>query len=140
MNPARVAARGLAVVSVRGATLEGFRLSFDKCALEHPQSAHANVAWDPLARVEGVLYELADEREIEKMDPFERAPINYSRERIVAVAGGERVVAWTYFANPAVRRRGLRPSRDYLAHLLAGRAFLSADYVRALEAIACVDD
>src|SRR5262249_19685926 len=84
--------------------------------------------------------ELADEREIEKMDRFELTPINYSRERIVATAGTERCVAWTYFANPAVRREGLKPSRDYLAHLLAGRPFLSAEYVRVLEQLGCADD
>jgi hypothetical protein len=140
MNPSRVSARGLDVVSARRATLAGFRLVFDKCASDHPRSAHANLAWDPSGLVEGVLYALASEAEIEKMDAFERAPINYSRERVVVTADGDRVVAWAYFANPAVRRAGLRPSRGYLAHLLAGRRYLSLDYVAALEALAYVDE
>jgi len=140
MNPARVAARGLRTVGIRGAALTGYRLVFDKSASDHPRSAHANLLPDPTAAVEGVLYALADSQEIEKMDPFERTPINYRRERVVVDADGERVVAWTYFANPAVRRAGLQPTRDYLAHLLAGRAYLSAAYVARLEAVACVDD
>ena len=140
MDPARVAARGLSAIAMRGAVLSGHRLVFDKHASDHWGSAHANLVPDPIATVEGVLYELADGREIEKMDVFERTPVNYRRERVAVESGGARIVAWTYFANPAVRRDGLRPRRDYLAHLLAGRAFLSGDYVRRLEAIACVDD
>ena len=140
MDPARVAARGLCAIAMRGAVLAGHRLVFDKHASDHLGSAHANLVPDPSATVEGVLYELADAREIEKMDVFERAPVNYRRERVVVDAGGTHVLAWTYFANPAVRREGLKPRRDYLAHLLAGRTFLSGDYVRRLEAIACIDD
>src|SRR5262249_43809868 len=140
MNPARGSAGGLRAIGIRGATLPGHRLVFDKHASDHLGAAHANLVPDPIATVEGVLYELADEREIEKMDVFERAPVNYRRERVVVVASNVRIVAWTYFANPDVRREGLRPKRDYLAHLLAGRAFLSGEYVRRLEAIACVDD
>ena len=140
MDAARVAARGLVVVAARAASLAGCRLVFDKCASDHPGSAHASLAWDPTSRVEGVLYELANEHEIAKMDPFERVPINYSRERVVVVAGDARIVAWTYFANAAVRCAGLEPTRAYLAHLLAGRKFLSPAYVSALECTACADD
>jgi gamma-glutamylcyclotransferase (GGCT)/AIG2-like uncharacterized protein YtfP len=90
--------------------------------------------------VEGVLYALPTESELTKMDVFERTPINYSRDRLtVATPDGSRV-AWTYFANPAVCRPGARPSRAYLAHLLAGRPYLSTDYFRRLERQPCIDD
>ncbi len=46
------------------------------------------------------------------MDPFEAAPVNYSRDVVVVESDGERVAAWTYFANAAVVRHGLRPERQ----------------------------
>ena len=132
MNPARVWERGLRFTAVRGAWLQDRRLVFDKVARLHPHAAHANIVYAPGERVEGVLYWLAGSAEIVKMDPFERAPWNYGRDAVEVRAGEEVIWAWTYFANRAVRRDGLRPPAEYLAHMLAGRAFLSADYFDGL--------
>lgn len=131
MNPARMRRRELAVMSATRASLADFELRFNKVSAAHPAEAHANVARRAGATVEGVLYELAGPDEIEKMDPFEKAGVNYSREAVVVVAGGPRW-AWTYFANPGVIRAGLRPTRWYLDHLLAGAQFLSPSYLRVL--------
>ncbi len=98
----------------------------------HPNAAHANIAYAPGERVEGVLYKLARADEILKMDPFERAPWNYGRDAVQVQAGEDLIWAWTYFANRAVRRDGLSPPAEYLAHLLAGRDYLSADYFERL--------
>lgn len=139
MNPDRVRERGLSFDLVCGARLSGFRLVFDKSAPQHPDSGHANIAWAPGEVVEGVLYRLVDAMQIWHMDPFEQAPINYSREvvRVVTDAGSE--VAWTYIANPARRRAGGKPERAYLAHLLAGRPWLSPAYHARLAAWPVVD-
>ena len=74
--------------------------------------------------VEGVLYELESEEEIVKMDAFENAPINYSREMVHVELTGTTQWAWTYFANRALRAPGLRPPQSYMRHLLAGAAFM----------------
>ncbi|MDP6374589.1 MAG: gamma-glutamylcyclotransferase family protein [Pseudomonadales bacterium] len=140
MNPVRVQERGLAFVSISPARLAGFRLVFDKVSVAHPGRSHANVVFAPGEVVEGVLYGLEDCSEIHKMDRFERAPINYGREVVVVESRGARTPAWTYFANPAVRTPGLRPPRDYLEHLLAGREYLSRDYFEWLSATRCADD
>ena len=132
MNPARVQERGLVVLDLCGARLLGKRLVFDKISRLHPNAAHANIVHAPGSVVEGVLYRLAGTGEILKMDPFERAPWNYGRDVVQVVAGGEAVWAWTYFANEAVRRSGLRPPAAYLAHMLAGKAHLSSGYYRRL--------
>ena len=139
MNPERVAARGLAFDSIRPASLHGLRLVFDKVSRNHPHAAHANVVHAPGESVEGVLYRLASSDEILKMDPFERAPVNYGRDAVEVVSEGERIPAWTYFANRAVRREGFKPPRSYLNHLLAGRRYLSREYYRRLQAFECVD-
>ena len=168
MNPARVRERGLQVAACCGASLEGMRLVFDKVSRQHPNVAHANIVYAPGERVEGVLYRLASAAEILKMDPFERAPWNYGRDVVLvrasrqlscaegvssaaasvatAKAGGGGdcpeglVPAWTYFANQAARREGLKPPAEYLAHLLAGRDYLSADYFAWLRRIEVAGD
>jgi len=140
MNPARVAARGLRFDWVNRAVLNGVRLTFDKQSREHPRGGHANLTFDRVSKSEGVLYRLRDAQEINRMDPFEAAPVNYSRDVVIVDSGGERVAAWTYFANAAVIRAGLRPERSYLDHLLAGRDYLSPQYFAWLSGTACVDD
>lgn len=128
MNPERVRTRGIEFDTIAGARLDGYRLTFDKAAPDHPGSGHANIAWDPQDAVEGVLYRLVDSEQILRMDPFERTPVNYSREVVrVATADGQEV-AWTYIANPARLRPHARPERSYLNHLLAGRPWLSQGY------------
>ena len=154
MNPDRVRERGIKFHMAMGARLPGFALVFDKTSRDLPGAGHANMVPAPGREVEGVLYWLCDTEEIRKMDPYEAAPVNYSREVIQVQAQRQDVHAaapirdlpaenpvvlscWTYFANPAVRVPGLLPPRSYLDHLLAGRAFLSADYVRMLERWPC---
>jgi gamma-glutamylcyclotransferase (GGCT)/AIG2-like uncharacterized protein YtfP len=133
MNPERVRGRGLPFRSARSATLHGYMLTFDKATRTDPGLGHAAIVYAPAARVEGVLYELAHHQAITAMDPFERAPINYTRDVVRVESAVGVLPAWTYFANPAACVTGLRPPRDYLAHLLAGRDYLSDEYYRWLE-------
>ena len=134
MNPARMRERGVEFLEARGARLADMRLVFDKQARHHPGAGHANICRAPGSTVEGVLYRLLDADDIRAMDPFERAPWNYGRDAVLAEADGRPVAAWTYFANLAVRRPGLKPPAEYLQHLLAGRPWLSADYFSRLAA------
>ncbi len=132
MNPLRIRERGLEIVSERGARLPHFRLTFNKMSRDHSGYGHANIEFLRGAHTEGVLYELSAPGEILKMDPYERAPWNYGRDivEVHTVHGVE--WAWTYFANPAVHVTDLAPSADYQAHLLAGEAHLSDDYLEEL--------
>ena len=140
MNPARVTARGLAFTRCLPARVNDLRLVFDKTSRDHPHHAHANLVFARGASTEGVLYELVDADEILKMDRFERVPINYGREAIHVLTAEGTVVAWTYFANPGVRRSGLRPERSYLEHLLAGRPYLTDDYFATLAQTMCAEE
>lgn len=141
MRAQRVADRGLRVVDLCSAWVPNMGLRFNKADRAHPGSGHANIVFAPGERVQGVLYTLVDAHEIKKMDPFEKAPWNYGRDALWVNLGNpgqdstpvlQRRSAWTYFANPAVQRPGLMPSRDYLDHLLAGTEFLSAEYAQQL--------
>lgn len=140
MNPARVRERGLEVVRAEPAVLPGHRLAFDKHSAAHAGAGHASVSVDPAAVVEGVLYWLAGPDEIVKMDRFEYTPVNYSREAAYVRTATGVIATWTYFANPAVLRPGLRPPRSYLEHLLAGEPFLSPGYFARLAAWPCAED
>lgn len=53
-------------------------------------------------------------------------------DSVAEIAYGPRVPAWTYFANQAARRQGLKPPAEYLAHMLAGERYLSKDYFERL--------
>ncbi|NQD91736.1 gamma-glutamylcyclotransferase [Pseudomonas sp. CrR25] len=134
MNPRRMQERGLTVREALPGRLPGFALCFNKRAVDRPGCAYANIRHQRDGVVEGVLYRLAELDEVAKLDPFEGAPIFYSRERLAILAGHGVQPAWVYIANPAFREDGLLPARDYLEHLLAGRAFLSDAYWSALAA------
>ena len=135
MNPARMRSRGLAFSEAMAGRLEGYALCFDKRAHDRPGRSYANIRYQRGGVVEGVLYRLAHEDEIWKMDPFEGTPIFYSRERMPVMTARGVQPAWVYVANPAMREEGLWPSRSYLEHLLAGREFLSPAYWEALAAV-----
>lgn len=140
MNPARMQARGLRVEEALSGHLPGFALCFNKRAHDHPGRAYANIRHQAGGVVEGVLYRLADQHEIFKLDHFEGTPVYYSRERLAVQSERGLITAWVYIANPFWRSEGLAPSRAYLEHLLAGREYLSADYWAALAATVAPDD
>ncbi len=132
MNPARVEERGLLTTDVVGAVLMHYELAFDKTAAHHQGIGHANIRRSQNQSVEGALYTLVDPEQILKMDPFERAPWNYGRDVVPVSVGEQSYWAWTYFANPAFLQTGLKPSAEYLAHLLEGRELLSGPYFKKL--------
>lgn len=154
MNPARMRSRAVGFVHAEGAVLPGYGLVFDKRAGNREDAGHANIRWAPGESVHGVLYWLAEPEHIVRMDVFERAPVNYSREVFLLQATGEAaarpravdaqlaalgtIPAWVYVANRGALRAGLRPEPHYLAHLLAGEAFLPQHYVATLRTIECV--
>jgi gamma-glutamylcyclotransferase (GGCT)/AIG2-like uncharacterized protein YtfP len=137
MDARRMARRGLSVVSARSAYLPDHVLRFNKRASNMPRHAYANVMPEPDSRVEGVLYELADENDIVKMDPFEGAPVRYRRELVSVYALSGRVETWTYKAQPAWLEEGLLPARWYLEHILAGSLWLSPGWRAWLESHPC---
>ena len=128
--------KGVAVVSRRRAVLRGYRLLFNKKSLRErlPSSiGFANINENPDGSVEGVLYELAGDMDLERLDASERYPSHYTRLRIVVEVDGENEECWVYQAQPEMTADGLVPSRNYLNHILAGREFLSAQYLEALD-------
>jgi gamma-glutamylcyclotransferase (GGCT)/AIG2-like uncharacterized protein YtfP len=138
MNPARMQARGLAFVRAEAASLSGYQLVFNKRSHSKPDVAYANIQHRSNARVEGVLYTLESTTAVAAMDRFEGTPVRYSRECVaVNTVSGEKS-AWIYLANPAVIDNTLLPESNYLAHLLAAEAYLTAPYLALLRAQPCI--
>lgn len=129
MNAERMRDRGMQVQAAVTGTLARYKLVFNKKASNKPGFAVANIAVHHNHRVEGIVYRLSDQREIEKMDRFEGVPRGYSRDLFAIQTAGGSVPAWTYVANPAVLVHDALPAQVYIDHLLAGRDYLSEDYL-----------
>ena len=94
---------------------------------------------DPEGVVEGILYEIRDS-DIRKLDRYEGYPNHYDRINItVKLNNGQEVSAVTYVANPDKTCYGLKPSKEYLDHLLAGKDYLSPEYFEKLKATETID-
>lgn len=140
MNNERVIKRQMPFTESLAGQLHNYRLVFNKRSVKYPGAASANVQPHDGGIVEGVLYRLESEQNIEMMDPYEGYPVRYSRYLLpVATANGV-VDAWVYIANPDYIQEGLKPARWYLNHLLAGEAYLSPGYFQQLSETTCLAD
>ena len=141
MNPERMRARGLAFAEAESGHLHRFGLYFNKRASGKDGVGYANIGHCGNARVEGVLYQLVDPREISIMDGFEGCPVRYSREvmRIHRPRFEDEVDAWVYVANPAFIESSLLPERRYLNHLMAGARWHSEAYQVTLRQQSCIE-
>lgn len=128
MDEARVRERGMPFTTRAAGSLKDYELRFNKIAKQIPGAGHANVVQAPGSWVEGVLYELSDGKDIERMDPFEGYPVRYDRRLVTVQTDEGGRTAWVYEANSEFLAEGLRPTADYLAHLLAGQDCLSPAY------------
>ena len=132
MDPDRMKQRGINFSKREHAILEGWKLLFNKIASRNPNEGYANIERGEGSIVEGILYEIQGS-DVEKLDKYEGYPNHYERLNVrVRLDNGKEVEAITYVANPNKVREGLRPSREYLMHLLRGCDLLSIEYCRRL--------
>lgn len=134
-NPKVLARKQVRFRSRRRATLVGYRLKFDKKALRErlPEDVgFANIEQAPGGEVEGVLYDLQD-GDIGGLDDAERCPDHYERLDVSVATESGAVSCFTYKARPDKTAEGLKPSRNYLNHILAANDFLSSSYFEALD-------
>jgi len=144
MNPARLVddrlkPKGVALGRRIGGRLDGWRLTFDKVARTPKGAGAGNIVVAPGNVVHGTLNEMPSAG-LDVLDVWEGAAGGHYERRVVPVVRsdtGEPVEAVTYVA--LLVGQGLRPTRDYLGHLLAGRDLLSADYWETLRAILTLD-
>lgn len=138
MDPDRMIERGVSFSQREHAVLRGWRLTFNKISLKKTNEGYANIEKDDKSVVEGILYEIQDE-DIEKLDGYEGVPSHYKRLNIVVHSKSGATEAITYVANPEKVKQGLKPSKDYLNHLLKGCDLLSEEYCEKLNKWKTVD-
>ncbi len=136
MNPARMKDRGVMFYSRELLVLPGYSLKFHKIAHHGPNTGAANIVPDENCVVEGILYKITWAG-IRNLDKHEGYPTEYDRV-LLKVQGIEKEIL-TYIAHPHRTSEGLKPSRDYLNHLLAAEDILSQDYHDYLRASKTAD-
>jgi cation transport regulator ChaC len=144
MNPARLADQRLKERAVQmgpriGGRLDGWRLAFNKIARSPAGAAAGNVVEAPGEAVHGTLNQMPDAG-LAVLDIWEGvAGGHYKRQTVAVVRAdtGETVEAVTYIALKV--GEGLRPTREYLGHLLAGKDLLPAAYWEKLKETPTLD-
>ena len=144
MNPARLSDQRLKERAVRmgpriGGRLDGWRLAFNKVARSPAGAAAGNIIEAPGDAVHGTLNEMP-EAGLEVLDIWEGvAGGHYERRtmQVVRTDTHETVDAVVYVALKV--GEGLKPTREYLGHPLAGRDLLPADYWERLNATPTLD-
>ena len=144
MNPARLADQRLKERAVQmgpriGGRLDGWRLTFNKIARSPEGAAAGNIVEAPGEVVHGTLNQMPDTG-LAVLDIWEGVAGGHYERRIVPVVRGDTgvpVEAITYVA--LLTGEGLRPTRAYLGHLLAGCDILPADYFRRLSETPTLD-
>lgn len=118
--------------------LDGWRLAFNKQG-RVPGTGAGNIVPAPGEVVHGTL-NLLPAKGFEVLDRYEGVAGGHYERRVLPVLRGDTsatVEAITYVA--LLVADGLRPTRDYLGHLLAGRDLLPADYFRRLSETLTLD-
>lgn len=114
------------------AIVKSHSLKFNKVASRNRKEGYANIVPDEEGVVEGVLYDMLDS-ELSKLDKYEGYPDHYDRVKMwVQLDDGQEVEAFVYVAQPHKVKEGLKPSREYLDHLLTARDIVSESYHRRL--------
>lgn len=119
--------------------LDGWSLAFNKMARSPAGAGAGNIRSVPGGRVYGTLNALPP-KGFEVLDYWEGVADGHYERRLVPVVRtdtGETVEAVTYVA--LLTGDGLRPTREYHGHLLAGRDLLPADYWERLSATPTLD-
>lgn len=119
--------------------LDGWRLAFNKPVRTPPGAGAGNIVAAPGEVVHGTLNFLPA-KGLDVLDHYEGAVGGHYERRTVQVVRGDTgatVDAVTYVAMLVTAE--LRPTRAYLAHLLAGRDLLPEDYCRWLGETPTID-
>ena len=144
MNPVRLIEerlkpKGVEIGERLGGRLDGWQLVFNKRARQPAGSGAGNIVPTTGAVVHGTLNALPDAG-LEVLDHWEGVAGGHYTRRTVPVLRadtGVEIEAITYVA--LLTGEGLRPTREYLGHLLAGRDLLPAAYWERLKATPTID-
>lgn len=130
--------RKINFVSRRFATLENYKLVFNKVSKNNGNLGFANIIESTGEIVEGALYEI-DDYFIKIIDRFEGFPNHYYRKNIQVICDNKITEAITYIANPAMLKNNIKPDKKYLSYILEGKDILSEEYYKKLKLTETLD-
>jgi gamma-glutamylcyclotransferase len=139
MNPERMSERNISFSSRQLAKLFCFRLEFNKVSSRNPNEGYANIVPDKNSIIEGAVYEIPGS-DLSTLDQFEGYPDHYQKIQVtIQLKNFNEVETITYIAHPDKIKVGLKPSKGYIKHLLAGEDILSKEYYRRLKIVETLD-
>ncbi len=144
MNPARLVdgrlqKKGVAIGARIAGRLDGWQLAFNKIARDPPGAGAGNIVVLPGGVVHGTLNEMPDAG-LDVLDIWEGVATGHYERCLLPVTRtdtGATVEAVAYVALKV--GEGLKPTREYLGHFLAGRDLLPVDYWEWLKATSTLD-
>ncbi|AFK85861.1 MULTISPECIES: gamma-glutamylcyclotransferase family protein [Thermoanaerobacterium] len=139
MDKERMEERGVNFSERKHGFIKGWKLVFNKVASENPIKGYANIEKDDNDIVEGVLYQIEKDG-LEILDKKEGVPNHYIKEKLEVWLENEgKVLAYVYIANKDKVKDGLKPSQEYLNHLLKGCDLLSEKYCDKIKNIKTIE-
>jgi gamma-glutamylcyclotransferase (GGCT)/AIG2-like uncharacterized protein YtfP len=118
--------------------LDDWNLIFNKKTVRGRDLGVANIIPKINSIVEGIVYEIISE-DIKKLDRVEAWPIHYKKKYLDIKNSDKIFNCLIYVANPNKLQDNLKPEKNYLKHLLAGKDFLSENYFLKLSNIPTYD-
>jgi gamma-glutamylcyclotransferase len=113
------------------AILFGYKLTFNKMSSLIREGFATIEKGNKFDWVEGALYEI-NNMGIFNLDRYEGYPYHYKRVKIKVKCDCEDMIVTTYIATDGTNGYNLKPSQDYLHHLLKGKDILSEKYFEKL--------
>jgi hypothetical protein len=132
----RLAQQGVAMGARIGGRLDGWELAFNKVRVAQKGSGAGNILVAPGKVVHGTLNAMPDAG-LDVLDVWEGVAGGHYERRTLPVVRADTGETIAYVA--LLVGEGLRPTREYLGHLLAGRDLLPPEYGAWLEATPTLD-
>jgi len=132
MSRKRMVKRGVLWETVERGTLKGYKLTFDKTSGTDGYG-FATLKKSKNDSVEGLLYKCENKSDALILDLYENAPIQYKRVEMQVTTAKGKKNAFLYIATSFYKQKGLKPTGEYLEHLLEGKKYLSKEYFKLLQ-------
>ena len=127
MDQKRMIERGVHFTEMKSAKLYDYELVFNKVS---KQGSVANIIYKKDSVVEGILYSVDS---LELLDKYEGVKSGHYNRILLNIEG---VLANVYICeNPQYIKEGLKPTQEYLNHLLEGKNYMSDEYFQKLKMI-----
>ena len=118
--------------------ITNWQLVFNKVARNKEGVGWANIVPKESSVVEGIIYKIT-EQSIANLDYYEGYPDHYEKKEMPVESNDGILNCIVYVAKPTKVSEGLKPTKEYLNHLLKENEFLSKSYLSHLEKIQTID-